>query len=428
MRRFSFRPTRPYLGLLLLACFCFLATAQTIAPRRGKQAQQHSHPASSGNPSVAVSAGNWSQLAEFSDSKFHVSCCSYFGTGVAISLDTIVISDPWTDPTAAYVFVKPSNGWKNATPVVALTIPGVKFDSTSGSVAIAGDTIVVGGPEAAYVFVKPAGGWTNTNPIATLTSSDGSPLDGFGAAVAISGNTIVVTAPDTNSDTGAAYVFVKPAGGWTNMTQTAKLTASDGQPDDYLGWSASVTGGTVALGGFQYSEPRKAHVFVQPAGGWTDATQTAELTPSDAPSGFGFSIAASGDEVLVGVYSPEKSEAAHIFVKPPGGWVDMTETAKLTPVDPNSYAAFGYAVGVDGKNAVVGSRFRSNGSFIDAGGAYIYTEPPGGWHDMSSATVLTGSDARHNTWFGSALALSDKSLVVGAPWVVFHAAYVFGLP
>ena len=89
---------------------------------------------------------------------------------------------------------------------------------------------------AAYVFTGSGSGW---NQAAKLTASDGAANDVFGWSVAISGNTVVVGADYAtvggNVKQGAAYVFTEPATGWTNMTQTAKLTASDGAAGDYFG-------------------------------------------------------------------------------------------------------------------------------------------------------------------------------------------------
>jgi len=70
---------------------------------------------------------------------------------------------------------------------------------------------------------------------------------GFGTSVAVSGNIIVVGAADTSNfhhpaaTPGAVYVFVKPAGGWKDMTETVKLTASDGLPGDAFGNSVGIT-------------------------------------------------------------------------------------------------------------------------------------------------------------------------------------------
>jgi hypothetical protein len=128
---------------------------------------------------------------------------------------------------------------------------GEMDDYFGNAVAISGNTIVVGDSYAtvdgnratgqawegaAYVFTKPGSGWTNMTEVAELTASDGSSLVNFGDAVAINGNTIVVGAQAAgvggNAYQGAAYVYTQPAGGWTSMTQTAKLTASDGAAGD----------------------------------------------------------------------------------------------------------------------------------------------------------------------------------------------------
>ena len=87
---------------------------------------------------------------------------------------------------------------------------------------------------------------------AKLTASDGAASDEFGSSVSISGNTVVVGAPDAtvggNTQQGAAYVFTEPGSGWANMTQTAKLTASDGAADDWFRHSVSISGNTVVVG------------------------------------------------------------------------------------------------------------------------------------------------------------------------------------
>lgn len=109
-----------------------------------------------------------------------------------------------------------------------------------GNTAVVGASETVGsggGPGSAYVFVRSGNTWIQQ---ARLTASDGASDDAFGA-VAIWGDTIVVGAyRNTHSGAfraGAAYVFVKPPGGWVDMTETAKLTASDAAPNDELGVS-----------------------------------------------------------------------------------------------------------------------------------------------------------------------------------------------
>lgn len=114
---------------------------------------------------------------------------------------------------------------------------GQNGDSLGTSVAISGNVAVVGSPcakirsnrcqGAAYIFVKPGVGWgTTSNFVAKLTASDGAAGDEFGQAVAVGLKTVVVGAPlktVNGKPQGEVYLFTKPATGWTNMTETAKL-------------------------------------------------------------------------------------------------------------------------------------------------------------------------------------------------------------
>jgi len=230
------------------------------------------------------------------------------------------------------------------------------------SVAVSGDTVVVGALHAeiggnesqgsAYVFVKPAEGWVDTTETAKLTASDGAAEERFGVSVAVSGDTIVAGKfLGGNSRQGPAYVFVKPAGGRVNMIETAQLTASDGEPNSSLGESVAVSGDTVVVGGFP------AYVFVKPTDGWAGLrTESAKLRRGGLP------VAVSGDSVVAGILR---------FTKPVGGWAGVVrETAVLTASDGSPADAFGFSVGVSGDTVVVGAPFKDN----DQGSAYVFVE------------------------------------------------------
>jgi FG-GAP repeat len=225
---------------------------------------------------------------------------------------------------------------------------GANDNLFGASVAIDGNTVVVGAyyhlgrTGEAYVFVKPASGWKNMTQTAKLTASDGSKGDDFGQSVSISGNTVVIGAPSAtvngNSGQGAAYVFVESSEGWTNMTETAKVVASDGFPAAVFGSSVAVGDNTVVAGApaLSVSSPGSAYIFVEPKGGWTNMTQTAELMASSGVAGddFGNAVSISGSTVIVGAYEPNLGPgAAYIFVEPQTGWANMTETAALTASD-----------------------------------------------------------------------------------------------
>ena len=112
---------------------------------------------------------------------------------------------------------------------------GAAGDEFGRDLAISGDTIVVGArldddignsSGAAYVFVRSAGIWTQQTK---LFGDDTAAFDEFGSSVSISGETVVVGAPLTDeaiSASGSAYVFVRSGTTWS---QQDKLLADDAE-------------------------------------------------------------------------------------------------------------------------------------------------------------------------------------------------------
>jgi hypothetical protein len=143
--------------------------------------------------------------------------------------------------------------------------------------------------------------------------------------VSIDGDEIVVAAPNENgigSYTGALYVFTRPANGWRDTTSAAKLYASDGSAYDRLGWGAlSIVQDRIVAGAWSSDDTAGAvYVFDKPWNGWTDTTESAKLTASDGESQdrFGTSVSAQGNRVLVGApgdydNGPE-SGSAYLFI------------------------------------------------------------------------------------------------------------------
>ena len=89
--------------------------------------------------------------------------------------------------------------------------------------------------------------------VAKLTAADAAAYDEFGISVAIAGDTVVIGAyrdDDGGSESGAAYVFRTTDGGAT-YGQVAKLTAADASSNDRFGISVAVDGSTVVIGAYQ---------------------------------------------------------------------------------------------------------------------------------------------------------------------------------
>ncbi len=381
-----------------------------------------------------------------------------FGLSVSISGDTAIVGalrddDVPNDSGSAYVFQKVAGTW---TQVAKLTASDAAAGDHFGeSVSISDDTAIVGAhfdddvpndSGSAYVFVKPGGGWADANEDAKLTASDATAGDAFGISVSISGDTAIVGAhfdDDVPNDSGSAYVFVKPGGGWSgSLTEDAKLTASDATAGDAFGISVSISDVTAIVGAVfdddGGGESGSAYVFVKPGGGWSGSlTEDAKLTASDAAAGdiFGNFVSISGDTAIVGANLdddvPNDSGSAYVFVKPGGGWSgSLTEDAKLTASDAAADDRFGLSVSISGDTAIVGALLDDDVP-SGSGSAYVFVKPGGGWADANEDAKLTASDAAALDAFGHSVSISGDTAIVGANGdddggESSGSAYVFG--
>ncbi|MBI2916825.1 MAG: S8 family serine peptidase [Chloroflexi bacterium] len=369
----------------------------------------------------------------------------YFGRwAVDVSGDTMVVGADGDDNAggvdagSAYVFVRSGTTWSQQAKLTASD--AATGDSFGRSVGVSGDTIVVGAylddnpgvadAGSAYVFVRSGTAWSQQ---AKLTASDAAFRDHFGWSVAIDGDTIVVGASNDYGTPGggeAAYVFVRSGATWS---QQAKLTASDAAANDYFGVSVAIDGDTIVVGAYMddnsgVNNAGSAYVFVRPAGGWNNATQTAKLIPSDPDpieaGWFGWSVGVSGDTIVVGAQADDIAGttnvgSAYVFVRPGGGWSDATQTAKLTASDGAGLDDFGSSVAIEGDTIVVGADADDNAGGVDAGAAYVFVRNGTTWGQQAK---LTASDAGGNR-SGYPMAFSGDTVVVGT--LYGESAYVF---
>ncbi|PYM71174.1 MAG: hypothetical protein DME03_19960, partial [Candidatus Rokuibacteriota bacterium] len=321
------------------------------------------------------------------------------------------------------------------------------------SVGVSGDVVVIGAASdvasstgsSARVFVRPAGGWNGApTESAKLTAFAGTASDMFGQSVAVSGDIIVVGAPGADGAQGAAYVFVKPAGGWSRplpLTESAKLTASDAALQRGFGNLVQASGDTIVIAPDASAGQRTAYVFVRPVGGWTGTfTENARLTVAGTPVNdfFGGSLGVSGDTIVVGAPgfpTDPVPGSAYVYVKPPaGGWTGtLTENARLTVFrlpGPPVIDFFGGSLAVSGDTiAVVGfvNPFTPQASTV----TYAFVKPPGGWSGaLTENARLIASDCA----IFESVAVSGDIIVVGTPsraagiLSLVGSAYVFMRP
>lgn len=285
---------------------------------------------------------------------------STFGTSVALSADgnTALISAPASD--AAYVYERAGTTWtQQATLAEGIGGVGSVDLSADGNTALVGIFGV-----GAVVYGRSSSGWTEE---ATLTGNEHEGEGEFGRTVALSadGETALVGAPTDNHSVGAAWVFARSGGTWTQ--QGPKLVGDGEQGEAEFGQSVALAPeGDYALigapsqnrGGFPETlRVGAAWVFARSGTVWNQQTQFLIHGEEEAQEGeFGKSVALSPDgtyALIGGPHENNKSGAAWLFTRSGESW---TQQQTITGRGEEEYTLFGgsVAISADGSTATIG--------------------------------------------------------------------------
>jgi hypothetical protein len=368
----------------------FLVTSVTLTPVAaddGATIWVNGIEVASGSASAAIALAEWQTL---------ISLEVAAEDGVTTETYSITLVQEPADRFAQQAYLKASNAEEN--------------DEFGWSVALSGDTLVVGawqedssasggeadnsapGAGAVYVFIRNGGAWSQQ---AYLKASNAEAGDIFGSSVAISGDTLVVGAIGS----AAAYVFTRSSGVWS---QQAYLKASNAEADDMFGWSVAISGDTLVVGACEEESSASggendnsarytgaAYVFTRSSGVWS---QQAYLKASNAEAWdyFGWSVALSGDTLVVGApYDPyelnigsedegdNSAGAVYVFTRSGGVW---SQQAYLKASNAEAGDWFGWRVAISGGTLVVGacaedssaSGGEADNSAAWAGAAYVW--------------------------------------------------------
>lgn len=372
----------------------------------------------------------------------------YFGYTVAISGDTIAVgtdaedssttqiingsdlsgtNDSGVNNGAVYVFHRIGTEWSLQ---AYLKAPNIQNMSGFGySLAISGDTIVVGAPTekstttavingddlsgtnnsggnngAVYVFHRTGSTWSHQAYLKAPNNSDG---DQFGYSVAISGDTIAVGSYNECSTTteiidgsdlsetnnagrynGAVYVFTRTGAVWSHQ---AYLKAPNNSEYDYFGKSVSISGDTIAVGA--YGE---------------DSTTTDSINGADLTS--------TNDSGLT-------NGAVYVFQRSGATW---THEAYLKAPNNSNLDCFGISVSISGDIIAVGAFYEGSttkgiivGSDLSAtndggsrnGAVYVFARRNGEWSHLA---YLKAPNTSNEDYFGETVSASGTTVVTGA--------------
>ncbi len=375
------------------------------------------------------SGSAWTQQAQLNAAGG--AATDFFGYSVAISGDTVAVGARLDDVGAnldqgsAYVFTRSGTTWSQQAQLVAAG--GAAGDLFGQAIAISGETIVAGASGAdvginsnqgsAYVFTRVGGVWSQQ---AQLTGSDGGVSDNLGLAVAIDADTVVVGAPGKDlggaGNQGQAYVFTRSGAAWT---QQQRFTAPDGAVSDSFGSAVEVFGDTFAAGAPSDDVGLNANqgsvwVFSRIGSAWIGPDLQALAADGALGDQFGISVALSGDTALVGAVTHDvganvNQGSAYVFVRSGTTW---TQQAQLTATGGAAIDNFGTSVALSGDTAIVAADLDDVGANANQGSAYVFVRAGTTWTQQAQ---LTAADGAAGDLFGSSVAFSGDTALVGAP-------------
>jgi hypothetical protein len=301
----------------------------------------------------------------------------------------------------------------------------------SVAVSADGNTAIVGGPDdnpafgkqygagAAWVYTRTGGLWTQQGNklvgTGAVTGEEFGVAQGWSVALSADGNTALVGGPyDGYDQTGAAWVFTRSGGVWTQ--QGDKLVGTGAVGNAYQGYSVALSadGNTAIVGGWGFGA---AWVFTRSEGVWTQQGNKLVGTGAGGDSDQGSSVALSADGDTAVVGGPldldshgNASGAAWVFARAGGVWTQQGN--KLVGTGATGYATQGQSVALaaDGNTAVVG------GPADGAGGAtWVYTRSGGAWTQQGSKLVGSGAVENAEQGYSVALSADGNTAVVGGP-------------
>jgi uncharacterized protein YdbL (DUF1318 family) len=325
---------------------------------------------------------------------------------------------------AAWVWTRTGDNWtQQGNKLTGFASVGSANQGNSVALSADGNTAIVGGPMdnggagAAWVWTRSGGVWAQQGNKLVGSGAVGNAQQGYAVALSADGNTAIVGGHmDASSAGGAAWVWTRSGGVWTqqgNKLVGSGSAGSSGRQGDSV--SLSADGNTAIIGGYGDNAANgAAWIWTRSGGFWTQ--QGNKLVGTGAVSGVGnawqgWSVALSGDgnTAIIGAIADNNNTGA-IWIWTRNGTLWTQQSPKLTAAGNVGAALLGYSVALsaDGNTALAG------GSGGD-GATWIWVRSVGVW--TQSGDKLTGTGAVGSAQQGTSVSLSAtaNTAITGGP-------------
>jgi len=365
------------------------------------------------------------EIQKLSGSNFNL--YDKYGVSADISNNYVIIGDTGDD--IAYIYKKNNLVWNEIQIISATDNYIERFGSAiaiTDSFAVISDYMNSQNGDysgAVFVFKNNNDNWEQ---VAKLTASDGSPYNYFGSSVAIYNETIIVGANNESNkySEGAVYVFDKPENGWTNMHETAKLTALETSNSAEFGFAIDIYEDNIIVGAWnarsyntKYYEEGAVYVYQKPVTGWTDMTETQKIIPPDVENAdcFGYSVSIYGNKFVVGDHGYNQSMSnygiAYVYEEISSG--NWSKIAELTAFNNSNDINFGFSVEISEKTILIGAT-KNDDTNINNGAIYVFEKPEVGWQDATESLIIIANDAENGDFLGHTVKMCNNYAITTA--------------
>jgi hypothetical protein len=260
------------------------------------------------------------------------------GSTLAVSGDTAIVGSSQIDDGYVRFFTRQGGVWTHQQLVFGSG--DAKYGAFGNKVAIRGDLAVVTSPKEAgdlgriHVFRRDAGTWSEE---AVLAASDGMMSDFFGLGFDFDGDTLIAGAPTNpldDSARGAAFIFRRAAGAWSQEARFDLVGQDPTTPAIYFGGSASIDGDWAVVSGSAGTdvpvEPR-VYVYQRTAGTW----QQSQVIVLASGESLGASAVVQGDRLFI-----QSTSGLHVYARSGSEWA-LTQTLPALAATSSAFAVCG---------------------------------------------------------------------------------------
>jgi hypothetical protein len=343
---------------------------------------------------------------------------------VCVSSSRLMSARFWAASVLAFATLSLLSQLTLAQPALPKLVPGGTVGRASAGYAVAlsatGDTAIVGGwgdnsyVGAAWVFTRKGGVWSQQGSKLVSTSAVGPAYQGYSVGLSADGNTAIVGGANDDDGIGAVWVFTRSGDTWTQ--QGGKLIAADAAGHAHQGYSVSLSndGNTAIVGGaFDAGNTGAAWVWTRSGDTWSQ--QGGKLVGAGAVgvAEQGSSVALSRDGTTAIIGGPHDNNgvgAAWVFTRRGDAWVQ--QGSKLIGNDVDGLAGQGGSVALsrDGNTAIIGGHRDSD--FV--GAAWVYTRSGDVW-TQQGRKLIGPAVGRAYQGFSVSMSGDGNTAIVGGP-------------